>query len=185
MTSDIQEGLRALAAVQAVFPGAALAGGYLRDAFFGRSQKDIDIFVPYQRDIPMDSLGLSLFTTPASYMEQAEVHAVFEVDAMDGHSLPVQVIFMAEGVDVIQRIMNHDFDFCQIWHDGWGTNWSADFAHMNPREVTLVHCEDLKQFKRSMKRWDRLKAKYPDFTLIIPERFSAFQRSLNGEEAAS
>lgn len=43
---NIEGGLQALAAVQQLFPGAVLAGGYLRDKFFGRSPKDIDIFIP-------------------------------------------------------------------------------------------------------------------------------------------
>lgn len=189
--NDISEGMRALEAVKAVFPGAILAGGYLRDAHFGRSAKDIDIFVPHMSDTrhldlryaePGSGLLLCSVAGAAEYMEQTDVNRIFDFDML-GYALPVQVVMMAPGVDVVQRCGEHDFDFCQIWHDGWVTRTTIEFRSMAPRVVTLTHCEDAAQFARSMRRWDRLKAKYPDFELAIPQRFQCFVSPLSGSTA--
>ncbi len=165
----ITEGLRALSAVQKVYPSAILAGGYLRDAFFGRSQKDIDIFVDYSEVIT--GLPGSVVNTASGYMDNGDVDLVWE---LKGYALPVQVIMLREGLTAMSRCLEHDFDFCQIWHDGWSTGCTSAFANANMDEITLVHCENQKEFDRSMRRWKRLSVKYPECVLVIPERFHKY-----------
>lgn len=175
-TQRTTEGLRALSAVQKVFPDAVLAGGYLRDAWYGREQKDIDIFIGYvqKADNPtlllQDQLGHDEIQPMlgSMYRKQGDVNSVWNVSGFD---LPAQVIMLNPGHTPTSRAREHDFDFCQIWHDGWATGSTLDFRQANYREVTLVQCEDQTQFNRSMVRWERLKEKYPDFKLVIPPRY--------------
>lgn len=173
MHDDDSEGLRALSAVQKVFPSAILAGGYLRDCWFGRSPKDIDIFFEYTEN-PTAALRHALGAANvdpmmgAMYREQGDVNSVWD---LKGFAHPCQVIMLNEGLTAISRVKDHDFDFCQIWHDGWRLNCTVAFTHMNAQEVTLTHCESQSEFNRSMDRWDRLKQKYPDFKLVIPPRY--------------
>jgi hypothetical protein len=42
-------------------------------------------------------------------------------------------------------------------------------------EITLVHCESQHEFNRSMVRYERLKQKYPEFTLVIPNKYKAYR----------
>lgn len=93
-----------------------------------------------------------------------------------GFELPIQVIELGPNIDPAERVKELDFDFCQVWHDGRSIHFTEGFTEaVRFRQVTLSRCEDEKQFERSMRRWDRLKQKYPDFTLVIPEEYRAFQ----------
>lgn len=179
----LKPALDALALVKRTFPGAIIAGGFLRDAFFGRQKKDIDIFVPFDADertsLSMELDGFKRLSW-SGYMVGGEVEMVWELKDSDSFGYPVQVIMLRAGLDVEERARAHDFDFCQVWHDGTFWRESLDFASRNMYEVTLVHCESQKEFDRSMRRWERLKQKYPDMTLVIPERFAMFKDSAKG-----
>src|ERR1700754_852148 len=96
---DFSAGLAALTLVQAVFPKAVLAGGYLRDLFFGKTPKDIDIFVPYTEFLPNNTLGLVAMTGAADYTEQSEIDSIYD---MQGFELPVQVIMRRRGLDPVE-----------------------------------------------------------------------------------
>lgn len=157
--------------ITAKFPGAILAGGLLRDLYFGKEPKDADIFVP-----KLDPNNPAVqYLTPfcaGGYMSAYEVGMVWSTPwTIQG--LPVQIIEMAEGLDPAARVALHDFDFCQAWTDGFSLNGINKLRQVEATGiVTLVHCEDLKQFDRSMRRWDRLSARYPELTLRIPDEIS-------------
>jgi hypothetical protein len=185
MTRDMgHDALEALAAVRVVFPEAIIAGGFLRDVYFHRTPKDIDIFVPYT--LGAATKMLDRFNIPvmvgSAYMPGSDVGVIWNIP---GYTLPVQVIMMDHGVDIVERVKKHDFDFCQIWHDGFCTYSTDAFKAMNMNTVTLVDCEDHLQFKRSMRRWDRLKQKYPDYQLVIPKRFQHFTQTEASQVEAS
>ena len=170
----ISEGLRALKAVQAVFPGALLAGGYLRDAVFKRQPKDIDIFVPFMDTVPTDTVPkLYPEAGAADYIEQGEVSGIFNVYGFD---LPVQVIALKQGLDPVDRAKAHDLSFCQVWHDGVELGMTKSFMSTYANGVvTLDTCEDKAEFDRSMRRWARLSLKYPEMILSVPERFRQYE----------
>lgn len=154
-----------------MFPGAILAGGLLRDLYFGKEPKDADIFVP-----KLDPNNPAVqYLTPfcdGVYMSAYEVGMVWSTP-WTILGLPVQIIEMAEGLDPIDRVALHDFDFCQAWTEGFAIH-GVDKLHRVEETgiVTLVHCEDLQQYARSMRRWDRLSARYPELTLRIPDEIS-------------
>ena len=169
---NIQPGLDALRAVQKVFPGALLAGGYLRDAHLSRAPKDIDIFVAHSDTWVAGNLMMVSMTGAAEYMEQSEVGAIWNVE---GFGLPVQVIMLRPGLSPQDRAEKHDFGVCQVWHDGDVMGFTSGFSEdAHERTFTLRHCEDQKEYDRSMRRWDRLKEKFPEFTLVVPEEFALY-----------
>lgn len=174
-------GLRALADVRACFPGAILAGGFLRDVILGREPKDIDIFVPCSLTADPGDLDMVPMRGAAEYMEQTEVDDIWDVR---GYELPVQVIMLAPDLDPVERARAHDFGICQVWHDGEQLHHSGNFERdVMAKTFTLCICEDKKEFTRSMRRWERLRVKFPEFTLVVPESFAVFNVPATGSDA--
>ncbi|KQW02224.1 hypothetical protein [Rhizobacter sp. Root1221] len=170
--TTLQVGLDALKTVQAVFPNAILAGGFLRDLLLDRTPKDIDIFVPHTGCFQPGTLQLVPMMGAAEYMEQTEVSYIWDVP---GFELPVQVIMLCPGLDPVDRAKAHDFGICQVWNDGAGLEWTPAFdKDWSNRTFTLDHCEDQKEFDRSMRRYERLQEKFAGFPLVIPPQFESF-----------
>ena len=171
-------GLVALSNIQKFFPRAILAGGYLRDTETGRMPKDIDVFVPAATLEEMDDFenltDAKFMTGAAEYMEQSEVAHIWDVP---GYACPVQVIMLRPGLDPVDRAKHHDYGICQVWHDGTELHFTDAFkADRLYQTFTLTHCEDQKEFDRSMRRWERLSQKFPDWTLQVPERYAGYMR---------
>lgn len=159
---------------------AIIAGGFLRDRHYGVTPKDIDIFVSnhvaladLQKLFP--SARMEIYSAFLEYTS-GEIDAVFDLG--DLHvGFPVQVIRVTEGTPA-DRVMRHDFGFCQIYSadlTGLSTKSFTFFSDSASDTVTLTYCEDQQQFDRSMKRWDRLKLKYPQKHLVIPQEFQKYQ----------
>lgn len=162
----IDEGLRALSFVRQFHPKAILAGGYLRDCLLGVQPKDIDIFVPHPG---VYAQGRSA----EDYTGDSEVAGVVHVS---GFALPVQVITLAPGLDVEDRVLHHDFGICQVWHDGTDLHLTDNFRlDVLFRRFTLRHCESQREFYRSMSRWARIRERFDQFALHIPQRFARFE----------
>lgn len=45
-----REAERLLKRIQKIYPDAVISGGYLRDLYFGKKPKDIDVFVPFSEN---------------------------------------------------------------------------------------------------------------------------------------
>ncbi|QSI31466.1 hypothetical protein GNX71_18530 [Variovorax sp. RKNM96] len=166
--------IEALAALCHIAPGSVLAGGYLRDRMNDKPVKDLDFFAPY--GLTCEALRAAFpGACPETYAaflaySSSEVRDVFDIGMVDGH--PAQVIVLEEGMDPLDRVSRMDFGFCQV-ATGVGvylTTTAFEVDQLN-QTATLVHCEDEREFTRSMKRWDRLKLKYPERTLVIPAEF--------------
>lgn len=166
----------ALECLQQLAPDAGISGGYLRDMVYGKQPKDIDVFCS---KLTPESLLCLLVLFPDAKQEAysawldyatGEVDSVWDLGLVDG--LPFQLIVLKEGLVPADRYRFNDFGICQLWHDGTQlTTTSAFQMDAVGYTFTLCHCESEHELNRSMRRWDRLKKKYPDHELVIPERF--------------
>lgn len=159
------------------YPGAVVAGGFLRDAALGVAPKDLDVFLPaFPRPLPSnlerslsDALGVNLqLQCDLSYGEDCEIGLV--LTEQPPSSLPIQVIEMAPGIVPKTRVARHDFGLCQASVDIDGLKVTKEFlTDLTNRTCTLVHCEDSHQHARSMRRWERWKANHAvlkDYRLV-------------------
>lgn len=152
------------------FPGACIAGGFVRDVICGKPVKDIDIFIPNEPVQTERFETAVLFynfkkLNGVEYMSQNEVQRVWDIDPMNSH--PTQVIELAPGLTLAERVQVHDFGFCQCWFDENGLHVTEAFIRdYQNKTYTLMYCEDMKQYIRSRKRAERLGNKYNDWTFV-------------------
>lgn len=155
------------------FPGAVVAGGYLRDSLLGLPPKDIDVFIPKSAivsDVLAQRLGQAVghdvkIECNLSYANMEVARIMGTTD----RALPIQFIEMSGGQDPKERVARHDFGICQVWVDMNGLDWTEAFEHDRRRmDCTLVHCESPEEHKRSMRRWERLKEKLAGWRLVDP-----------------
>jgi hypothetical protein len=169
----------ALRLIQETFPEAVIAGGCLRDGDHGVKVKDVDIFIrefPLWSDREMlERLGQKLGLKGSTTIKYESIEYIFGMDSdvqrvFDFDLFQVIALKKMETLeDVVGRI---DFGLCRI-----GTN--GDRAYISPdyvvdkagKQFTLLRCESNRQYNRSMARYDRLKEKYPEHRLVIPESF--------------
>jgi|SRR5687768_8466652 len=173
---------------------AIAAGGIVRDVLFGKTPKDIDIFISHDEVNKLKETGISerlggtlecLFSS--EYSAIPDVHSIYNLqqelpidwralkeeviqqlkDFIPSGELPVQIIVIENGMTPRERLDTFDFGFCQVGYDGKEVVYTDHFLRDFQNEtVTLVFCENEKEFKRSMKRYDRLKDKFPELTMI-------------------
>lgn len=151
------------------FPGAVVAGGYLRDTVLGIAPKDMDVFIPHcaQRDNAILCRNLAgALGEPVTVQHNISAYANLEVCRIfECHNalrpVPVQVIEMAPGIDPAERAKGHDFGLCQFWMGLDGRLRGTDQAWKDNRELTftLTHAETFKEWERSQRRWVRLAPK--------------------------
>lgn len=164
--------LEILQEVNKRIPGAIIAGGFLRDILLRREPKDLDIFVPYQGEAGVFQ-GAGAAPMAGCYDMTGEVFSVWE---LPGYALPVQIIEMQSGLSPEERAAKHDFGICQVWMTPEG-NWNVtpEFHLDSEANVfTLRVVENQGEFNRSMRRWLRLREKYADWKLVIPEEFQHY-----------
>jgi hypothetical protein len=169
MKLDLLYALEILSQVQKKHPEAVIAGGFLRDLYFGKEFKDIDIFVSNPAGFISDSF-IKDSSYDMTYSTDSEISEVQKLwyDAEDTN-FEVNIICVPSG-NLNARVQEHDFDFCQVWTDGkeiYGVEILQQVKQTN--EVTLVQCENSKQLARSLRRWDRFQEKYPGFSLKYKE----------------
>lgn len=166
------------------FPGAAVAGGYLRDAALHLQPKDMDVFIPESRLSNYDleqalyrALGVPFkFDCDLSYGDDSEVKRVMsELPPFGGtwtFGVQVQVIELASGIDPAARFHRYDFGLCQsmLGVDGRWLQSPAFIKDTAAKTCTLAHCESEREHQRSMRRWQRWEPKLAPlgFTLVDP-----------------
>lgn len=117
---------RLLAGIQASAKFAAVAGGYLRDQFFGVEPKDLDVFVSpdFSLDHPaLEGLRENFVPPPhvvsteyLNHQERRGVFGVWDVHTFDPDERPykpVQVIVM-DAFCLEEVFDTFDYGFCQI-----------------------------------------------------------------------
>lgn len=181
-----------LAQLQEVGVKGLIAGGAVRDHILGKPVKDIDVFVAHEPNLvsKLQAAFGVLHVDPSLAAEyigeagQSEVSHVYEVSFGDDpfgpfNRIPTQVIVLAPGMDPLDRVKHHDFGICQCWYEGNGMTAStgAFFDDAASKQFTLSHCEDRQQFDRSMRRWERFKERFPEFSLYVPFRFREYMEA--------
>lgn len=165
-----------LSKVTLLLPAPVITGGFIRDSILGKKPKDIDVFFRYcsdedYLDETFDDLHCAKLEG-ATYMPQDEVSSIWD-DFSD--ETPVQYIMLQKNVYFEERVRQFDFGFCQCWYDGNKLHTTEAFdKDIAEGTMTLTFCEDYVQFKRSMRRAERFKVKFPDRKLVIPDEFSKY-----------
>lgn len=183
------------------FPDAYIAGGYIRDLMLNMRPKDVDVFIEHNERVDEIFVSSQIHTKEivgCRYMAQAEVTRVWDcVAAPEPHEntlsslksliqrfrtehelgTPVQIIMLAPGIKLADRIARYDFGFCQAMFDGENVYCTNHFLNdIVSNTATLTWCEDHEQFQRSMRRFDRFQERNPSLKLkftVDTERFNA------------
>lgn len=154
-----------------------IAGGALRDHFHGVEVKDLDVFLPWDAQVESDLyeyLEVTGWECTQNVSRSAE--GLNEVACVYGWQKPgeldLNIIFIepnhpADPHSIAQRC---DFGICQI--AAFIENGQLQFEYttefiddVEARTFTLHRTGDE---GRSLKRWDRLREKFPNHTLITP-----------------
>jgi hypothetical protein len=161
-----------IAQVDAMFPGAVLCGGALRDLVWGKQDavKDLDFVVgqPY-RSIHDNQTGQlpSWFLTDVfngNYFGFRQDVICVERFDIAGSFPNVELIYLDAPMRTLAErvIRRNDFGCCQVAYDRQGFSASAHFYHdVTHNKFTLVNCEDVTQADRSLRRAARWRDKYP------------------------
>jgi hypothetical protein len=151
-----------------------IAGGALRDHLNGKFIKDIDVFI--RTDRPSSEVLADLQTVfmeaemefDLSYADNPDVAAVIDL-RYSVSGIPIQVILLKRGdtrEDILQRI---DLGICQVGYDEDGLfctkAFTDDFLH---KTMTIVRCDSAGEYRRSIRRFERLSEKYINWTLSAP-----------------
>jgi hypothetical protein len=169
--------LAVLAAIQAIAPQAHIAGGALRDLDNDRPVKDIDIFIPAEKDVAVSLLLLEMgfertVGVDLSSMQGADAAVSLSIEWHKEGQLPVNTVFLTGDVTLADNLARLDLGLCQIAFDGQcllKTN-----AYREDQEagvMTVTRCDNSEQMERTIKRHRRLLAKYPTHGFRIPTEF--------------
>lgn len=168
---------------------AVVGGGFLRDLALGVRPKDMDLFIMADtREGPSEemlkamdeSLGrIQWLARDGEYIAMGTCCRVGGTKVgPNGHpyDVEVNVIVLDNGIRPADDARLNDFGICQIWFDGENVDCTEAFKRDIERKTfTLSVCEDEGQFKRSMRRWDRLSKKFPEHALVIPFHYQVYQ----------
>ncbi len=148
----------ALIDLQVMDPSAILAGGCIRDLFYGVEVKDLDFFTkgpfpswaePHETD--KDYEGMQYVLAIGSYKLQSHEANVIMVENNESHEA---------------LLKSFDFGFCQIAYDGKRIiktpEFDWDFKHSI---ITLRHID---RYRRSLRRYCRINQRY-NLDLAIPQ----------------
>lgn len=181
-----------------------IAGGCLRDEYFGVEIKDIDCYVgpdfkpglleialgpdwDVDIDIPADRIS-----DYRGYFGEIITEVYKSRNTCDDDALPLQIMVWNREPDMAALLASMDFGFCQIGYDGrktWTTRAFRQDAQANTATYTL-RSDDPRAPGCYGRMW-RLKEKYPDRKWIWPadidfseERFDDFSKDGVARRAA-
>lgn len=170
-----------LARIHTIAPEALLAGGALRDLDNNRPVKDLDVFVNDRTDFNILTAALSEFypdrVSFKDYQHTSVYHendnTVASVSLYEGSLLPpLNVIGVYGDINPMGRFARFDFGLCQIAFNGQHMIETEAYRHDRAnRLLTMIRCESLPAFQRSLVRYHRLTGKYVDWPLVIPTKY--------------
>lgn len=156
-----------------------VAGGCLRDLHNGRPIKDVDVFVYIWDDGGLNAFGLdALANKGVNHIHYGPLGRDGEVkitfDIKDG-PWTYNLVFMdmSKGFDLRSIVERIDFGCCQIGFDLSKQFYSSPYFEHDTKRRQFVYRlpgpVDKADLERSKRRWERLQAKYPDWTASFPE----------------
>ena len=158
-----------LSLLRTVLPSAYLAGGAIRDFDNGRIVKDFDVFFTEGRasidTVEGALMGLYAYKNGCPFLEYMgaarEVMSTQTYRSLTG--LPeLNLILLKKEFNPASIIERVDFGLCQIGADPLGVEYTAAYEFDRANECfTLTRAESVEGVIRSLKRYDRLKQKYP------------------------
>jgi hypothetical protein len=158
--------LDTMSRVRSVMPSAYLAGGALRDLDNNRPVKDLDVF--FTEDMQSERLERSLEGSysyfrwcPGDYIDAAkEVQTTYTFRSLNGQP-DLNFIQLDRDFNPAGIVERMDFGLCQIGCDVLGITTTADYDFdKRNQSFTLTRAETVEAVMRSLKRFQRLKAKY-------------------------
>lgn len=183
--------------VRAVFPEAVIAGGCVRDYLNGKPAKDIDVFVDgtgFNRD------GMAL-CDPFRVVESPDFIYLRAFDPAYGtdhgrggdHSMVYCATYVFDDIAIqiialdlspwggwseANAVNRIDLGLCRVSYSGrskggvpmihHGIGYWGDFQ---ARKMTVLRADTEAQYRGSVKRHERLSAKYPGYPLIDGRRY--------------
>jgi hypothetical protein len=156
----------------AIFPGAAIAGGFLRDTLMGKPVSDLDIFwTGFPSHKQLADLGALCNTVVDSEPNWQRLKEEYN-DGDDRESC-MDYLFEGQGVDLIcvpdVRAHIHDFpdNISKVWY---ASNTLGD-SNCLWRDASFIYGHANKVIRcRSTApeaRIEKLKAKYPDYSVAF------------------
>jgi len=162
-----------------------IAGGFPRDIYFGKTPKDIDIWIPSDVKIGnresdllkelFESRGMCL--TIPTITESEDHYKIEEIGItrivkcqVDGVDIDlISTKFLSEGMKGYSLLFNFDMGICQIARKGGEYIFTENFIDDKiNKTITLYHKNrslQLVNFSES-EHLPRVKAKFPDYEIV-------------------
>ena len=146
----------ALAECQLKDSTAIIAGGCLRDLYFGKEPKDVDIFTGQLPDWPLANEG---------HFDYKGMQYVLGVADYERDDIKFNVI-VVEPVASSVLIETFDLGFCQIAFDG--TKLIKSRAFLWDAKYGVITLKHIDRYSHSIRRYARINERY-NMDLVIPE----------------
>lgn len=188
LTSKIpQEWKDILEAVQVYFPQAVIAGGALRDLYHDKPVKDIDIFIPvccceenlyadqaFQLDPNFKTIATNVYGQEGNEAMPG-FRCLYVIYRLTQYSIPVELIFIQAEEDGKNVSSAFDINICQVEYNG---NWvTTSIAFCLGVETKIITSCNVNRADRQEGRIRRMKDKYPEYMVLIPEEDIPFDPS--------
>lgn len=171
MTTAIpKEWLDVLTEIQAIFPGAVIAGGALRDLYNERPIKDVDIFIPTDPH-NLEGKYEEIWDMFAGENIELDSSTVYGVKIKEDADRDLYAIFKLVRPDYKYdlivcmpsacKIDTFDINICQLCHDG--VQLHATEAYHEAVRTKTLKVMNVNRTDRNKARLERLLQKYTDF----------------------
>ena len=168
------------------FPEAVVAGGAMRDLYFGKPHKDLDIFIQTGPapaglasaiNILKREFGspTAVCTAPCVYMGWNPEVAGFVNFTIHGED--VQIVGINRDAFSMAAILRRiDFGICQIGWDGTNIEFTtAFFTDVANRTFTVNRQDNDNDLSRTYRRFERISARYPEHRIVVPAGQMTFE----------
>ncbi len=155
--------------VQRVFPSAMIAGGALRDLFYNKPVKDVDIFCNVEESPDdFDTLLMEVFPQliltqgggSSRYLGSTEGRLMYGIYQLHIEGITFEfIVTTPEACDVTE----FDLSICQATYDGNKVYLTDEFKAT--AETKIIKVCNINRADRQEERVQRILMKYPDFNV--------------------